>query len=553
MKKLFLIIIISLFVSFSVSGAIIFETNFEGADWTHQQPTSVTATCLSGCDIPNDFDAYFDGMSYCGSVGNNTFYMDTGAGHPSTTVDCKDGNKCLTFWDEGCTSAFEDSDGNIGIYFDEVYEIYVSFWIRFRSNYTFTDDRQHKLFHLQYSNVGTPWNYFSTTANNFPLVVGGLYRYSTSNYANYSCRGTVMSDGYARLNIGSPSYSAQFNNDFDGVNIGTHDAVYRDNQWHHFEYRFKVNTSASGDTYNSDGIIQFWYDGVLKQSLTTIPWNKNNTGYGRRGWKFFSIGGNNNMQVSGEQWYAIDGLVLSTTYVGPEYEITGGDVVSPSITISTSDPSSISTNSLSITGSASDNVGVSGVKWRIGTQPTPSTGTACSGTTTWSSTVTGFSSGANTLYVGAYDAAGNWGYDSITVNYITSTCSDGIQNGDETGIDCGGSCLPCSNSAPEGVINTPSQNQVIEVGDSVYFTGTGTDINGDNMTCLWNFDGGATNSILQDPGNIQFNTEGVYDVSFTVKDEHNLSDPSPDVVTITVGEVERPDVVIKGGNCYGCQ
>lgn len=28
------------------------------------------------------------------------------------------------------------------------------------------------------------------------------------------------------------------------------------------------------------------------------------------------------------------------------------------------------------------------------------------------------------------------------------TCSDGIQNGDETGIDCGGSCSPCSTSTP---------------------------------------------------------------------------------------------------------
>lgn len=29
----------------------------------------------------------------------------------------------------------------------------------------------------------------------------------------------------------------------------------------------------------------------------------------------------------------------------------------------------------------------------------------------------------------------------------TSTCSDGIQNGDETGVDCGGSCPPCGGGA----------------------------------------------------------------------------------------------------------
>ncbi|RIV48939.1 hypothetical protein D2V93_14025, partial [Flagellimonas taeanensis] len=30
-----------------------------------------------------------------------------------------------------------------------------------------------------------------------------------------------------------------------------------------------------------------------------------------------------------------------------------------------------------------------------------------------------------------------------------STCSDGIQNGDETGVDCGGSCTPCADAAVE--------------------------------------------------------------------------------------------------------
>ncbi|KAB5489345.1 hypothetical protein FOT42_007835, partial [Flagellimonas hadalis] len=30
-----------------------------------------------------------------------------------------------------------------------------------------------------------------------------------------------------------------------------------------------------------------------------------------------------------------------------------------------------------------------------------------------------------------------------------STCSDGIQNGDETGVDCGGSCTPCADAVVE--------------------------------------------------------------------------------------------------------
>jgi len=50
----------------------------------------------------------------------------------------------------------------------------------------------------------------------------------------------------------------------------------------------------------------------------------------------------------------------------------------------------------------------------------------------------------------ANDAAGNSSGSSNTVNVTTDaapTCSDGIQNGDETGVDCGGStCNPCSTS-----------------------------------------------------------------------------------------------------------
>ena len=34
-------------------------------------------------------------------------------------------------------------------------------------------------------------------------------------------------------------------------------------------------------------------------------------------------------------------------------------------------------------------------------------------------------------------------YSFCLFNSTISTCSDGIQNGDETGIDCGGSCVPC--------------------------------------------------------------------------------------------------------------
>ena len=61
--------------------------------------------------------------------------------------------------------------------------------------------------------------------------------------------------------------------------------------------------------------------------------------------------------------------------------------------------------------------------------------------------VTGLSENTTyAFYVIARDAAGNSSSASNTVNETTlaaPTCSDGIQNGDETGVDCGGSCPSC--------------------------------------------------------------------------------------------------------------
>ena len=97
-----------------------------------------------------------------------------------------------------------------------------------------------------------------------------------------------------------------------------------------------------------------------------------------------------------------------------------------------------------------------------------------------------------------------------------------------------------ANTAPNSIIDTPTEDTTITAGETVNFTGTGTDDDGDDMTYAWNFDGGASNSTSSDPGNVQFNTAGVYHVVFTVTDEFSLADPTPDTVTITVEEAAAP-------------
>jgi hypothetical protein len=114
------------------------------------------------------------------------------------------------------------------------------------------------------------------------------------------------------------------------------------------------------------------------------------------------------------------------TFSDTSVTVNTADVAAPITTISTSDPSTIVPDSLSATGTASDAVGVSGCKWRIGFAPDDTHGTSCTGTTSFTCATTGYASGANTLHVACYDAAGNYGDDSITVNYDPpATCHTG--------------------------------------------------------------------------------------------------------------------------------
>src|SRR6185503_2807713 len=99
---------------------------------------------------------------------------------------------------------------------------------------------------------------------------------------------------------------------------------------------------------------------------------------------------------------------------------------------------------------------------------------------------------------------------------------------------CGGAPPP-PNQAPNGVIDTPTANVTIAAGQSVSFTGTGSDPDNNlPLTFAWNFGGGATNSTVEDPGAVVFNTPGTYTVTFTVKDGLNLADASQDSSTVTV-------------------
>jgi len=234
------------------------------------------------------------------------------------------------------------------------------------------------------------------------------------NYSAYSKNGDSW--GYPQTVGGR--YGQNLNFDGTGTPIKESDRYYIERgYWYRYVIEVTVHYSA--------GRVRLWIKKEGETERLLIDFNNvctvNGTG-GGDGFSVMDIHMDYNDHGGGGAtagWaYFIDDIYVTSTK-GEIPDDSGGDTTPPVVTISTSDPSNIISNSLSISGTASDAVGVTSCKYRIGSAPDNSNGTAITGTTSWSGTATGFSEGANTLYVGCTDAAGNWGSDSITVNLNT--------------------------------------------------------------------------------------------------------------------------------------
>ncbi len=98
---------------------------------------------------------------------------------------------------------------------------------------------------------------------------------------------------------------------------------------------------------------------------------------------------------------------------------------------------------------------------------------------------------------------------------------------------------------PLGTIEAPEGDQVIGIGESLSFRGSGQDPDSavsPGLTYAWDFAGAAANSDQAEPGEIQFNQLGAFAVTFTVADGFDVPDDTPEVVNVTVGQ--RPNAAI---------
>ena len=100
-----------------------------------------------------------------------------------------------------------------------------------------------------------------------------------------------------------------------------------------------------------------------------------------------------------------------------------------------------------------------------------------------------------------------------------------------------------SDTPPTGSIDSPSGNVIILAGQSVFFSGSGSDPDGQITAYSWSFLGGEPDSShVATPGNVTYSTPGTFVATFTVTDDAGLIDPNPKTRTILV----LPCIIICG-------
>lgn len=113
------------------------------------------------------------------------------------------------------------------------------------------------------------------------------------------------------------------------------------------------------------------------------------------------------------------------------------DTTAPEVAITTTDQT-INNSIVTAVGTATDAVGVTSCKWSLTGAVSASVGTICTGTTSWSCATSGYSAGANDLYLGCGDVAGNWSTSAhIHITYTQGTKSIAIGGGSQS-ITLGG-------------------------------------------------------------------------------------------------------------------
>jgi hypothetical protein len=134
--------------------------------------------------------------------------------------------------------------------------------------------------------------------------------------------------------------------------------------------------------------------------------------------------------------------------------------------------------------------------------------------------------------------SGPQGRQILRMNPCEADALDGnliLVNADTNARSASALPTPVGNAAPDGTIDTPAGAVAITAGEAVTFTATcGDPDNTTPVSAAWDFGGGATTVLIEDPGPVRFDAPGIFTVTLTCTDALGASDPTPDTRTVTV-------------------
>lgn len=432
---IFIVLVLFFLTVSPLYGQVLFETNFDNTEtWQPRNGANDTApdgSQITPCDVgvsgcpsppPGGWDYYYingwwAGPNYHDSVRISDTVGDAPGDTGGTAAGMGGTGKAFVKWEESHSQngAFS-SDGTLTKLLDtDEKEVYARIFIKYKPGFELSNTEVYsdKIFRVLHWDRGSPtlYQYFSG-GYSAPIYVYNSYnspaygwRHNQSfrcdpQETDYYCQnnGTIASGGNAQY-AGAPSFSAHMGN----------------GDWHQLDFRIKMNTYVGGGVWNSDGIIEYSYDGTLVYQQTTMRWVQSGTD-GEIGWNIVDIGGNtqnlfadnavmgqtyhpgDTIKYGGynwtcltelvfsldndpglntdskwrkdsiisdepiEQWYALDNIVVSTTPIPADYVI-GGATNGTCGTSNNQYLSSIPTTNLCATGTVSSVSGSGPWSW----------------------------------------------------------------------------------------------------------------------------------------------------------------------------------------------
>ena len=309
-------------------------------------------------------------------------------------------------------------------------EVYVSYWVKYSSNWQGSNRPYHpheflimtnenssywgpSSSHLTAyieQNEGIPMLLIQDSQNIDTTNIGVDLTAITENRAVAGCNGASASEGYSLLdcyNVGEWRNAKEWK--LTSVYFQDTPGQYYKNDWHHIEAYFKLN-SISGGIGLSDGVVQYWYDGNLIIDHTNVVLRTGQ--YPNMMFNQFLIAPWIGDGSPIEQTMWVDNLIVATDRAS-----VGGNNASPTVTLSANTTSGNAPLSVNFTATATDSDGtITQYEWDL-----DGNGTYEAANTNSTRSYTYNSTSAYNARVRVTDNGGATAINAVTITVSTTT------------------------------------------------------------------------------------------------------------------------------------